>query len=90
VAEYKLLLKASAAKDIGGVDSKSDRRRIVEKIAALSAAPWLHGSEKLAGYDDRYRLRQRNYRISYLIDDARRELTGFRAGQRKDVYKQVV
>lgn len=87
MAEYKLLLKASAAKEIDTVDSKSDRRRIVEKIAALSADPRPHGSEKLAGYDDRYRLRQGNYRIVYLIEDQRRELTVFRVGHRKDAYK---
>jgi mRNA interferase RelE/StbE len=84
VAEYKLLLKASAAREIEAVDSKSDRRRIVDKIAALSAEPLPHGSEKLAGYDDRFRLRQGNYRIIYLIDDARRELTIYRVGHRKD------
>jgi mRNA interferase RelE/StbE len=87
VAEYKLLLKASAAKEIEAVDSKSDRRRIVERIAALSAEPRPHGSEKLAGYDDRHRLRQGSYRIIYLIDDTRRELTVFRVGHRKDVYR---
>jgi mRNA interferase RelE/StbE len=87
VANYKLLLKASAAKEIEAVDSKSDRRRIVEKIAALSAQPRPHGAEKLAGYKDRYRLRQGNYRIVYLIDDARRELTVFKVGHRKDVYR---
>ena len=87
MAEYKLLLKASAVKEIEAVDSKSDRRRIVEKIAALSAEPRPHGSEKLAGYDDRYRVRQGHYRIIYLINDARHELTVFRVGHRKDVYK---
>jgi len=87
VAEYKLLLKASAAKEIEAVDSKSERRRIVEKIATLSADPRPHGCEKLAGYDDRYRLRRGNYRIVYMVDDARRELTVFRVGHRKDVYR---
>ena len=87
MAEYRLLLKASAAKEIEAVDSKPDRRRIVEKIGGLSANPRPHGSEKLAGYDDRYRLRQGNYRIVYLIDDSRRQVTVFKVGHRKDVYK---
>jgi len=87
VAAYRLLLKASAAKEIDAVDSKSDRRRIVEKIGALSANPRRHGSEKLAGYDDRYRLRQGDYRIVYLVDDTRRELTIFKIGHRRDVYR---
>ena len=87
MAEYKLLLKASAAKEIDAVDSKSDRRRIVEKISALRADPRPHGSEKLAGYDDRYRLRQGQFRIVYLIDDSRREVTIFKVGNRRDVYR---
>ena len=87
MAEYKVLLKASAAKEIDAVDSNADRRRIVERISALSANPRPHGSEKLAGYDDRYRLRQGNYRVVYLVDDAQLELTIFRVGHRRDVYR---
>lgn len=87
MAEYRLLLKATAAKEIDAVGSKSDRRRIIEKIGALSANPRPHGSEKLAGYDDRYRLRQGDYRIVYFIDDGRRELTVFKIGHRRDVYR---
>jgi mRNA interferase RelE/StbE len=87
VAEYKLLLKASATKEIEAVASKGDRRRIVEKIAGLGGDPRPRGSEKLAGYEDRYRLRQGNYRIVYVVDDSRRELTIFKIGHRKDVYR---
>ena len=87
MAEYKLLLKASAAKEIDGLGSKADRRRIVEKIGALSANPRPLGSEKMAGYEDRYRLRQGNFRIIYLIDDSRLELTIFKVGHRKEVYR---
>ena len=87
MAAYRLLLKSSAAKEIDAVDSKADRRRIVDRIGALRTDPWPHGSEKLAGYDDRYRVRQGHFRIVYLIDDARREVTIFKVGHRKDVYR---
>ena len=87
MAEYRLLLKPSAAKEIEAVDSKSDRRRIIERIGGLRANPRPHGSEKLAGYDDRYRLRQGQFRIVYLIDDSRREVTIFKVGNRRDVYR---
>ena len=87
MAGYRVLLKASAAKEIEAVGSKEDRRRIVEKIARLASDPRSHQSEKLAGYDDRYRIRQGHYRIVYLIDDSRRELTIFKVGHRKDVYR---
>jgi mRNA interferase RelE/StbE len=87
VAKYKILVKASAAKEIERVGSKSDRRRIVEKIAGLAESPRPQGSEKLAGYDDRYRVRQGDYRVVYLIDDKALNVTIFRVGHRRDVYR---
>jgi mRNA interferase RelE/StbE len=87
VAGYSLLIKTSAAKEIEAVGAKTDRRRIVARLQELSANPRPQGSEKLAGYTDRYRVRQGNYRIVYLIDDARREVTIFKVGHRRDVYR---
>ena len=87
MAEYKILLKFSAAKEIEAVGSKEDRRRIVEKIAGLAVNPRSQKTEKLAGYDDRYRIRQGQFRIVYFIDDSRREVTIFKVGHRKDVYR---
>jgi mRNA interferase RelE/StbE len=87
VAEYKILLKSSAAKEIEAVGSKEDRRRIVEKIAGLAVNPRSQKTEKLAGYDDRYRIRQGQCRIVHFIDDSRREVTLFKVGHRKDVYR---
>jgi mRNA interferase RelE/StbE len=87
VAEYSLLIKASAAKEIEAVGTKLDRQRIVERIRILARDPRLPGSEKLAGYADRYRVRQGQYRIVYFIDDERREVTIFKVGHRKDVYR---
>lgn len=77
----------SAAKEIEKVGSKNDRRRIVQKIGSLAAEPRPSGAEKLAGYDDRYRMRQGSYRIAYLIDDARLEVTIYKVGHRKDMYR---
>jgi mRNA interferase RelE/StbE len=87
VAAYRLLIKPSAAKEIDRLDSKPNRRRIIDKISALAADPRPQQSEKLAGYEDRYRLRQGNYRVVYLIDDGRKEVTIFKVGHRKDVYR---
>jgi mRNA interferase RelE/StbE len=87
VAGYRLALKASAAKEIEGLGTKADRQRVVQRIQQLAAEPRPAGSEKLAGYADRYRVRQGQYRIVYLIDDARREVTVFKVGHRKEVYR---
>jgi mRNA interferase RelE/StbE len=87
VAGYRLLIKASATKELEAVGAKADRQRIVVRIQALAANPRPPGSEKLAGYADRYRLRQGRYRIIYLVDEEHREVTVFKIGHRKDVYR---
>jgi mRNA interferase RelE/StbE len=69
------------------VGSKADRQRIVAKIQRLAANPRPHGSEKLAGYSDRYRVQQGSYRIVYLMGDDASEVTIFKVGDRRDVYR---
>lgn len=87
MADYKLLIKPSAGKELEAVGGKGDRLRIIERVQALAANPRPPGSEKLAGYDDRYRVRQGSYRVVYVIDDKNREVTIYRIGHRRDVYR---
>lgn len=87
MAGYRLLIKSSAAKELEAVDTKADRQRIVDRVQGLAGNPRPKGSEKLAGYADRYRIRQGSFRIIYLIDDETREVTIFKVGHRKDVYR---
>jgi len=87
VAAFRLLIKASAAKEIEALGTKADRRRVIERVRALAADPRAPAAEKLAGYTDRYRVRQGQYRIVYLVNDALREITIFKVGHRKDVYR---
>lgn len=85
MAGYRLLLKAPAAKEIEALGTKADRRRVIARIPALGSDPRPQGSEKLAGYGDRYRVRQGRYRIVYLIDDKRHEVTVFKVAHRNEV-----
>ncbi len=87
MASYRVLIKTSAGKELAAVASKADRQRIVARIQGLATNPRPHGSEKLAGYSDRYRVRQGNCRIVYLIDDDASEVTIFKVGDRRDVYR---
>jgi mRNA interferase RelE/StbE len=87
VAGYRLLIKASAAKELEAAGTKADRQRIVHRVQTLAADPRPPDSDKLAGHTDRYRIRQGRYRILYSIDDGRREVTVFKVGHRKDVYR---
>jgi mRNA interferase RelE/StbE len=87
VGVYKLLIKPSAGKELTRLGRRADRQRIVQRIEALADDPRPRGAEKLVGYTDRYRVRQGNYRIVYLLDDRRQEVTIFKVADRKDVYK---
>jgi mRNA interferase RelE/StbE len=87
VASYKVLIKASAAKEIETVGQKRDRQRIVSRILALAEEPRPVGCEKLGGVGDRYRVRVGRYRIVYSIADDELVVVVVRVAHRKDVYK---
>ena len=87
MASYKLRIKPSAGKELEAVDSKADRIRIIAKVAALAENPRPHGCEKLTGYKDRYRIRQRNCRVVYEIDDDVSQVTIYKIGHRREVYR---
>jgi mRNA interferase RelE/StbE len=86
VARYKILIKASAAKEIEQLPTKKDRRSVVEKIRSLADDPRPRGCEKLSG-QERYRVRQGNYRIIYSIEDDILTVHVVKVGDRKDVYR---
>ena len=86
MAKYKILIKASAAKEIERLPSRKDRRRVVDRIRSLADDPRPRGCEKLSG-QERYRLRQGNYRIIYSIADDILTVHVVKVGDRKDVYR---
>lgn len=83
---YKVLIKPSAVKELEGVSSLKDRKRIAEKIGGLGVDPRPPGSVKLSG-EEKYRLRHRHYRVVYAIDDQAREVRVVRIAQRKEIYR---
>jgi len=87
VAEYRLLFKTSAAKELATLGTRADRNRIIARIRDLSVDPRTRGCEKLAGYADRYRIRQGNFRVVYLIDDGHHEVTVYKIADRKSVFR---
>jgi mRNA interferase RelE/StbE len=87
VAAYRLLLKASAAKELDAVEPKRLRQRLVAAIAGLADNPRPAGCEKLAGREDAYRIRQGDYRAVYAIDDSARVVRVVKIGHRRDVYR---
>ena len=85
MASYRLFIKPSAAKELEALPSK-DRRRIATKIRHLASEPRPAGTEKLSG-QEKYRLRQGNYRVLYAVDDGELAVTVVKIGHRRDVYR---
>ncbi len=86
MAAYNLVITKSAAKELEAIPKK-DRRRIVERIRELAYEPRPFGAEKLSG-EDKYRIRQGNYRVLYEILDRELVVTVIRIGNRRDVYRR--
>jgi len=86
VANYKIFIKPSAAKELKRIPQK-ELKRITSKIQTLSEEPRPHGCEKLSA-QERYRLRQGNYRIVYSIEDDKLIVYVVKIAHRRDVYKK--
>lgn len=85
MANYKLVIKDSVAKDLRPIPNK-DVRRILDRIEELAENPRPPGVEQLTG-DIKYRIRQGNYRILYTIEDEVVTVTVVKVGHRRDVYR---
>jgi len=85
VASYKLLIKPSAARELEALPTK-DRKRVIAKIEGLATNARPPASEKLSG-EEKYRLRQGDYRVLYSIQDASTTVTIVKIGHRREVYR---
>lgn len=85
MAVYSVFFKASAHKDLNLIP-KADLKRIMERIGALAQNPRPLGSEKLSG-QERYRIRQGNYRIVYSIEDLKLTVWVVKVAHRREVYR---
>ena len=89
MAEYRLLIKPSAAKEIDAIGTKRDRQRIVGRIQSLATDPRPSGCEKLAGATALFRVRQGQYRVIYTVDDTRHCVEVIKVGHRREVYRRA-
>ena len=86
MANYKILIKPSAVKELKRLPKK-DVQRITSKIQSLSKEPRPYDCEKLSA-QERYRIRQGIYRIVYSIEDDKLIVYVIKIAHRSDVYKK--
>lgn len=85
MAGCSVVIKRSAAKEIERIPLR-DRRRVIAKIRGLADDPRPVGCEKLSS-EDKYRIRQGDYRILYEIADRELIVTVVKIGNRREVYR---
>ena len=86
MAKYRIFFKKSVAKDLRQIPGK-DVQRILVRIEGLAEDPRPAGVEKLS-VDDKYCIRQGNYRILYFIEDDIIRVTIVKVSHRRDVYRR--
>ena len=86
MARYSLEIKPSAVREIEAIPQKKLRQRIVQRIQALADDPRPPGCEKLTG-QDRYRVRQGQYRVAYSIEDQALIVFIVKVSHRSSVYR---
>lgn len=83
MARHELAFRKSVAKDLRAFP-KHDVKRIIQRVLALADEPRPIGCEKLSG-EERYRIRQGDYRVVYEIADARLIVLVVKVGHRREV-----
>jgi mRNA interferase RelE/StbE len=84
MAKYSVLYTEAFYKSLDPIPKK-DTKRILQKTRSLAEDPRPPGSQKLAG-QEKYRIRQGNYRIIYKIEDDRLIVVVVKVGHRREVY----
>jgi len=85
---YEIQFKSSAWKAFKKLQGET-RGRVAEAIWALGDNPRPHGSVKLAGQRDLYRIRVGDYRVIYEIQEKALVVLIVKVGHRKDAYRGI-
>ena len=87
MAAYRIYFRKSVLKDLDTIP-KLGLKRIMSRIEALAEDPRPIGVEKIS-MQDRYRIRQGNYRIIYSIQDDELTIWVVKVGHRRDVCRKL-
>ncbi len=83
---YQIEFSRQAARQFRNLPSQI-QQRLKSRIDSLAAMPRPHGSEKLSGADQLYRIRVGDYRIVYAVEDNRLFVLVVKVGHRREVYR---
>jgi len=87
MGKYSLTFRKSVAKELRALPGK-DIARILRRFDQIARNPRGRGCEKLTE-QERYRVRQGDYRIVYEVKDNDLVVIVVKIGHRRDVYKEL-
>ena len=85
---YQVLYEKSVQRDLDKIPNQ-DVERICAIFKTLCFDPYPHGSKKLSGKLNLYRIRQGNYRIVYVVAHKEREIRIIMVRHRKEAYRDL-
>ncbi len=85
---YQVIAKEKIKKYLKNIPPR-DAEKILDIFVLLENNPTPYGYKKLAGYPNFYRIRQRDYRIIYKIDNEKKTIYIAFLSHRKDVYRNL-
>jgi mRNA interferase RelE/StbE len=83
LTNYSVELKPPARKELEALPDNA-LSRVVRRIDSLGDVPRPAGCKKLKGYKDQWRVRVRDYRVVYIIDDAAKLVSVTRIAHRRE------
>ena len=86
MAVYRVVLTPAAERQFAKLSHEA-REMIAAALMALATNPRPPGCVKLAGAEDLWRVRVRQYRVIYQIFDDQLIVVVVKIGDRKDVYR---
>lgn len=86
MASYDLEISRTAEKQLKRLP-RAEQQRIVRAMLNLAIDPRPHGSRKLIGYEDVFRIRVGRYRVLYSIATQRLIIIILKVGHRRDIYR---
>ena len=88
MSQYRIEIRPSVEKTLGKFRGQELQHRIAQAFEKLSENPRRHGTEKMSGFNNRYRFRVGDYRIINEIHDAVLLVLILLVGVRKEVYRK--
>lgn len=86
MTHYRIEVSATAERQLRQLE-KQYQVIILRAVQQLGETPFPRGCRKLSGYQDVFRIRVRNYRVIYSVDNENIVVVVLKVGHRKDVYR---